>query len=150
MKKTTPWLICLFAVIFSAVACCSSRVLGTKKSFPIQVVEMVYHDGWKACGSITIQENREYTWVRKDIWAADAQEQVFHGIVPKTIVVHLLESSRDSTVWQDAENGRTYSYAIDDSRRDPPPAIKELVDWLHRRGEDEPGGPREARGSDLK
>jgi hypothetical protein len=96
--------------------------------FTIQ--QMVYADGWKQCGFVTVLRSGSYTWIREDIWNRDATNQIYVGQLPPNVFNSLQSFCRKLSQNATQTNTvATYVQHIDDTIQKPE-AIQSILDFL--------------------
>ena len=105
----------------------------TRRTSPIflRVDEMVFHEGWKRAGEITVRENGEYRWETRDIWNADPEQTALYtGTLPSRILPGLKQALETDDRFLELDGISKYAIGIDDHRTKHPVAIKSLREYL--------------------
>jgi hypothetical protein len=95
-----------------------------------RVIQKVYHNGWKACGEITIHADASYSWTVHDVWAEKQVPKVFRGTLPKRVFDEVSASCKESGRFKKVKDVPSYEYGIDDYRTKHPKGIEPLTLFL--------------------
>ena len=94
----------------------------------LTVIEMVYHDGWKSCGSILVETNGDFVYRTIDVWSPRQSTEVHRGVLPSGLLAELDQVAHSSGI-QSVAGTPTYEYYVDEHHHlsSRPEAIKSLM-----------------------
>ena len=93
----------------------------------IQIKEMVYHEGWKICGIITIHQDGKYERIVKYYWSPSKEDSVYFGNLPQDLIDELWASSTSGELgWENESRVPTYIRCIDNHRSQHPLSIQKF------------------------
>jgi hypothetical protein len=120
-----------FLLSVLAVSCSSGRdPTGDKAAVVCQVLDQVYHEGWKAVHQTRVFSDGTYEMTNTNPWHPAQAAQQFRGKVPEPILKALKLSASDPKVFQPQEGVPTYEVGIDDSKTRHPESVKALERFL--------------------
>jgi hypothetical protein len=120
-----------FLLSVLAVSCGScSEPTGKKATLVCQVLDRVYHEGWKTIRQTLVFTDGSYEITDTNPWRPAQAAQRFRGKVPELVLRALQLSACDPKVFQRQEGVPTYEVGIDDSRTRHPESIRALELFL--------------------